>query len=374
MNQALPPSAAPIDRVSRKLAALAPSVTLQVDARAKELKAAGRPVISYAAGEPDFATPQFIVDAAAVALQDPANYRYTPAAGLPALRSAIAEVTERDSGLSVEPSQVLVTNGGKQAVYQAFQAVVNPGDEVLLPAPYWTTYPEAIRLADGVPVEVFAGADQSYKVTVEQLEAARTDRTTALVFVSPSNPTGSVYTPEETRAIGEWALENGIWVISDEIYQHLVYDDVRAVSIVEAVPAGEPDPAAERCREDLRDGRLAGRLDGRSRRGDQARGEPAVAPQQQRQQRRPARRAGGADRSARRDRGVPAGLRPAPAPDRRGASEDPRGRGPDAARCVLRLPGRPGAARPGVARADPADLARAGRPHARRDRGRGRPG
>lgn len=222
--------------LSRKLSAIAESATLKVDAKAKALQAAGRPVISYAAGEPDFATPQFIVDAAIEALHDPANYRYTPAVGLPVLREAIAAKTLRDSGLEVSPSQVVVTNGGKQAVYQAFQAVVNPGDEVLLPAPYWTTYPEAIALADGVPVEVFAGADQEYKVTVEQLEAARTDRTTALVFVSPSNPTGSVYTPEETKAIGEWAVEHGIWIISDEIYQNLVYEGVRAVSIVEAVP------------------------------------------------------------------------------------------------------------------------------------------
>ncbi|MFC8679924.1 pyridoxal phosphate-dependent aminotransferase [Microbacterium ureisolvens] len=222
--------------LSRKLSAIAESATLKVDAKAKALQAAGRPVISYAAGEPDFATPQFIVDAADVALSDPANFRYTPAAGLPVLREAIAAKTLRDSGLEVDPSQIIVTNGGKQAVYQAFQTVVNPGDEVLLPAPYWTTYPEAIALADGVPVEVFAGADQDYKVTVEQLEAARTDRTTALVFVSPSNPTGAVYTLEETTAIGEWALEHGIWIISDEIYQNLVYEGVRAVSIVEAVP------------------------------------------------------------------------------------------------------------------------------------------
>ncbi|GAA5206825.1 pyridoxal phosphate-dependent aminotransferase [Microbacterium kyungheense] len=223
--------------LSRKLSAIAESATLKVDAKAKALQAAGRPVISYAAGEPDCATPQFIVDAAAEALQNPANFRYTPAAGLPVLREAIAAKTLRDSGLEVDPSQIIVTNGGKQAVYQAFQTVVNPGDEVLLPAPYWTTYPEAIALADGTPVEVFAGADQDYKVTVEQLEAARTDRTVALVFVSPSNPTGSVYTLEETKAIGEWAVEHGIWIISDEIYQNLVYEGTRAVSIVEAVPA-----------------------------------------------------------------------------------------------------------------------------------------
>ncbi|MGO1802240.1 MAG: pyridoxal phosphate-dependent aminotransferase [Microbacteriaceae bacterium] len=222
--------------LSRKLSAIAESATLKVDAKAKALKAEGKPVISYAAGEPDFSTPQFIVDAAAEALQDPANFRYTPAPGLPALREAVAAKTLRDSGLEVAPSQVIVTNGGKQSAYQAFQAVVNPGDEVLLPAPYWTTYPEAIRLADGTPVEVFAGADQDYKVTVDQLEAARTERTTVLVFVSPSNPTGSVYTAEETRAIGEWAVEHGIWIISDEIYQNLTYEGVKATSIVEAVP------------------------------------------------------------------------------------------------------------------------------------------
>ncbi|MDZ8200102.1 pyridoxal phosphate-dependent aminotransferase [Microbacterium sp. SSW1-59] len=222
--------------LSRKLSAIAESATLKVDAKAKALKAAGRPVISYAAGEPDFATPDFIVDAAAQALHDPANFRYTPAAGLPVLREAIAAKTHEDSGIEIDPSQVIVTNGGKQAVYQAFQTVVNPGDEVLLPAPYWTTYPEAIALADGVPVEVFAGADQEYKVTVDQLEAARTEKTTALVFVSPSNPTGAVYTADEVQAIAEWALEHGIWIISDEIYQNLVYQGVRATSVVEAVP------------------------------------------------------------------------------------------------------------------------------------------
>ena len=222
--------------LSRKLSAIAESATLKVDAKAKALQAAGRPVISFAAGEPDFSTPQFIVDAAATALQDPANFRYTPAAGLPELRAAIAAKTLRDSGVQVEPAQVLVTNGGKQAVYQAFQAVVNPGDEVLLPAPYWTTYPEAIALADGVPVEVFADSSQNYLVTVEQLEAARTERTTVLVFVSPSNPTGAVYSAEQVRAIGQWALDHGIWVITDEIYQNLVYGDVEFTSILAAVP------------------------------------------------------------------------------------------------------------------------------------------
>lgn len=223
-------------RISRRIAAIAESATLKVDARAKALQAEGRPVISYAAGEPDFATPANIVEAASRAVLDPKNYRYTPAAGLPELREAIAAKTLRDSGLAVSPTQVIVTNGGKQAVYQSFATLLDPGDEVLLPTPYWTTYPEAVKLAGGVPVDVFAGADQNYLVTVDQLEAARTDRTTVLLFVSPSNPTGSVYSTEQTRAIGEWALEHGLWVISDEIYQNLVYDGVRAVSIVEAVP------------------------------------------------------------------------------------------------------------------------------------------
>lgn len=226
-----------ISRLSKKIAAIAESATLKVDAKAKALQAEGRPVISYAAGEPDFATPAHIVEAARVALEDPKNYRYTAAAGLPELKRAIADKTARDSGWSVDPAQVIVTNGGKQAVYQAFQALVDPGDEVLVPAPYWTTYPEAIQLADGVPVEVFAGSDQGYKVTVAQLEAARTDRTKVLLFVSPSNPTGAVYSPEETKAIGDWAESNGLWVIADEIYQNLTYDGVRAVSIVEATPA-----------------------------------------------------------------------------------------------------------------------------------------
>ena len=222
--------------ISRRIAAIAESATLKVDAKAKALQAAGRPVISYAAGEPDFATPANIVEAASRAVLDPKNHKYTPAAGLPELREAIAAKTLRDSGLAVSPAQVIVTNGGKQAVYQSFATLVNDGDEVLLPAPYWTTYPEAIKLAGGTPVEVFAGAEQGYRVTVEQLEAARTERTTVLVFVSPSNPTGAVYPRDEVEAIGQWALEHGIWVITDEIYQNLVYDGVRATSIVEAVP------------------------------------------------------------------------------------------------------------------------------------------
>jgi len=224
-------------RLSARISAIAESATLKVDAKAKSLLAVGRPIISYAAGEPDFATPANIVDAASRAVLDPKNHRYTPAAGLPELREAIAAKTLRDSGLEVGINQVVVTNGGKQAVYQAFATLVDQGDDVIVPTPYWTTYPEAIKLAGGTMVEVFAGADQGYLVTVDQLEAARTENTKVLLFVSPSNPTGAVYSPEQTTAIGEWALEHGIWVISDDIYQNLVYDGIRAVSIVEAVPA-----------------------------------------------------------------------------------------------------------------------------------------
>jgi aspartate aminotransferase len=225
------------NRISRRISAIAESATLKVDAKAKALQAAGRPVISYAAGEPDFPTPDHIVEAAVLAVRDPKNHRYTPAAGLPELREAIVEKTKRDSGLEVAATQVVVTNGGKQAVYQAFATLLDPGDEVLVPTPYWTTYPEAIALAGGVQVDVFAGADQEYLVTVDQLEAARTPRTKVLLFVSPSNPTGAVFSPDQVRAIGEWADAHGLWVITDEIYQNLTYDGVRAVSIVDAVPS-----------------------------------------------------------------------------------------------------------------------------------------
>lgn len=226
----------PRTRVSRRIGAIAESATLKVDAKAKALKASGRPIISYGAGEPDFPTPEHIVEAAVAAVLDPKNHRYTPAAGLPELREAIAEKTRRDSGLAVSASQVIVTNGGKQAVYQAFQALLDDGDEVLVPTPYWTTYPEVIALAGGVMVDVFAGADQGFRVTVEQLEAAFTPKTKVLLFVSPSNPTGAVYSAAETKAIGEWALAKGLWIVADEIYQNLTYESERAPSIVEIVP------------------------------------------------------------------------------------------------------------------------------------------
>jgi len=223
-------------RISARIAAIAESATLAVDAKAKALKAAGRPVIGFGAGEPDFPTPDYIVEAAAAATKVVANHRYTPAAGLPELREAIVAKTKRDSNYEVTVDQVLVTNGGKQSVYQAFAAIVDPGDEVLLPSPYWTTYPECVKLAGGVTVEVFADETQNYLVSVEQLEAARTPKTKVLLFCSPSNPTGSVYSVEQVKAIGQWAVKHGIWVITDEIYEHLLYDGATAPSLPVLVP------------------------------------------------------------------------------------------------------------------------------------------
>jgi aspartate/methionine/tyrosine aminotransferase len=209
---------------------------LAVDGKAKALKAAGRPVIGFGAGEPDFPTPDYIVKAAAEAAAKPANHRYTPTPGLPELRDAIVAKTLRDSNYVITADQVLVTNGGKQSVYQSFASIIDPGDEVILPSPYWTTYPECIKLAGGISVEVFADESQNYLVTVDQLEAARTPKTKALLFCSPSNPTGSVYSAEQVKAIGEWALAHGIWIISDEIYEHLLYDGATAPSLPVVVP------------------------------------------------------------------------------------------------------------------------------------------
>ena len=223
-------------RISRRIAAIAESATLAVDAKAKALKAAGRPVIGFGAGEPDFPTPAYIVQAAIDAASKVANHRYTPAGGLPDLKEAIIAKTRRDSHYEISADQILITNGGKQAVYQSFATIIDPGDEVLLPSPYWTTYPECIALAGGKSVEVFADETQNYLVTVEQLEAARTPKTKALLFCSPSNPTGSVYSPEQVKEIGEWALKHGIWVIADEIYEHLLYDGAEAPSLPVVVP------------------------------------------------------------------------------------------------------------------------------------------
>ena len=231
-----PMSASEKPRVSKRIAAIAESATLAVDSKAKALKAAGRPVIGFGAGEPDFPTPDYIVDAAIAAAKTPANHRYTPTPGLPELREAIVKKTKRDSNYEITADQVLVTNGGKQAVYQSFASILDPGDEVLLPSPYWTTYPECVKLAGGVSVEVFADETQNYLVTVEQLEKALTPKTKVLLFCSPSNPTGSVYSVDQVKAIGQWAYNKGLWVITDEIYEHLLYDGATAPSICVLVP------------------------------------------------------------------------------------------------------------------------------------------
>jgi aspartate/methionine/tyrosine aminotransferase len=229
------------ERLSRRVAAIGESATLAVDAKAKALKAASEPVIGFGAGEPDFPTPEHIVEAAVVASRDARNHRYTPTAGIPELRQAIAAKTLRDSGYDVLPDQVLVTNGGKHAVFNTFTTLLNPGDEVLVPAPFWTTYPEPINLAGGVPVTLPTDETSEFRVSIDQLEAARTDATKALLFVSPSNPTGAVYPEAEVRAIGEWAVEHGIWVVTDEIYEHLTYGGHRFTSM----PAVVPDLAAQ---------------------------------------------------------------------------------------------------------------------------------
>jgi aspartate/methionine/tyrosine aminotransferase len=229
-------SPGPSTRISARIAAIQESATLAVDAKAKALKAAGENVIGFGAGEPDFPTPPAIVEAAAAACRDPRHHRYSPTPGLPELREAIAHKTKRDSGVDCTAAQVVVTNGGKHAVYNTFQVLCNEGDEVLLPAPYWTSYPETITLGGGVPVVLPTTEATGFRVTVEQLEAARTPRTKALLFVSPSNPTGAVYPPEEVEAIGRWALEHGIWVVTDEIYEHLTYGDHTFSSMPGLVP------------------------------------------------------------------------------------------------------------------------------------------
>src|SRR5688572_30813004 len=228
--------------ISQRVARIAESATLAVDAKAKAMKAAGEKVIGFGAGEPDFATPEHIVRAAAEAASNTVYHRYTPTAGLPELRAALATKTASDSGYEVAAEQVLVSNGGKHALYNAFLSLLDPGDEVLIPAPYWVSYPEMVRLADGVPVELPTTEETGFRVTLEQLDAALTDRTKVLLFVSPSNPTGAVYPPEEVAAVGRWALEKGIWVVTDEIYEHLVYGDARFASMPVVVPE-----LAERC-------------------------------------------------------------------------------------------------------------------------------
>ena len=232
----------PHPRISARVSAIAESATLAVDTKAKALRAAGRPVIGFGAGEPDFPTPDYIVEAAQRACAQPRFHKYTPAAGLPELREAVAAKTARDSSYQVSASQVLITNGGKHAVLQAFATLLDPGDEVLLPTPYWTTYPEAIALAGGVPVPVMTNERSGYRASAADLEAACTSRTKLLVFVSPSNPTGAVYPPEQIAEIGRWAAERGLWVVTDEIYEHLVYGE----AVFASVPVMAPD-IADRC-------------------------------------------------------------------------------------------------------------------------------
>ena len=223
-------------RLSQRVGAIAESATMAVDKKAKSLKAAGEPVIGFGAGEPDFPTPEHIVKAAVEACENPASHKYTPAGGLPALKEALVIKTERDSKWRPDPSQILITNGGKHAVYNSCAVLLNPGDEVILPAPYWTTYPESIALAGGKTVPVMTDISNEFRVTVEQLEAVKTNRTKALMFVSPSNPTGAVYPREEMEAIGKWCLENNVWVIADEIYEHLTYNGHEHHSIRSLIP------------------------------------------------------------------------------------------------------------------------------------------
>lgn len=226
----------PEKRLSQRVLAITESSTLAIDAKAKALKAAGENVIGFGAGEPDFPTPDHIVRAAAEATHNIAYHRYTPSAGLPELRAAIATKTTRDSGYEVDASQVLVTNGGKHALYNTFLSLLDPGDEVLVPAPYWVSYPEMIKMAQGVVKELPTTEDTGFRVTIDQLEAALTDKTKVLLFVSPSNPTGAVYPPSEVEAIGRWAVERGLWVVTDEIYEHLTYGDARHSSMPVLVP------------------------------------------------------------------------------------------------------------------------------------------
>ncbi len=223
--------------VSKRVSQISESATLAVDAKAKALKAAGENVIVFGTGEPDFPTPAHIVEAGIESARDPKNHKYSPAGGLPELRQAVADKTKRDSGVEVDASQVVITNGGKHALFNAFMCIIDDGDEVILPAPYWTSYPEFIKIAGGEVVEVFADASQNFCVCIEQLENAYTDKTKAVVLVSPNNPTGTLYSPEQIKAIGEWALEKGIYVITDEIYEHLVFSGFETTSVLKEVPA-----------------------------------------------------------------------------------------------------------------------------------------
>ena len=343
-------------RVSARLAAITESATLAVDAKAKALQAAGEAVIGFGAGEPDFPTPEHIVEAAVAACRDPKNHRYTPAGGLPELKEAIAVKTKRDSGFDCAAAQVLVTNGGKHAVYTAFAALCDPGDEVICPAPYWTTYPEAITLAGGVPKVIETTEETGFQVTVDQLDAAWTPRTKVLLFVSPDNPSGAVYPPEQVAAIGQWAVERGVWVITDEIYEHLTYGPHEFASMPTLVPdLADQCVDRQRRRQDVRHDRLARRLDDRPARRHQGGDELPEPRHVERRQRRPARRAGRGQRRPR-GRGDDArGVRAAGPHDALDAVGDRRRHVPRAAGRVLLLPERRRPARPRPRRADVLD-------------------
>ncbi len=372
MSAATPPTER---RVSARVGAISESATLAVDAKAKALKAAGRPVIGFGAGEPDFPTPDYIVEAAVEACKNPKFHRYTPAGGLPELKNAIAAKTLRDSGYEVDASQILVTNGGKQAIYEAFAAILDPGDEVIVPAPYWTTYPESIRLAGGVPVEVVADETTGYRVSVEQLEAARTKKTKVVLFVSPSNPTGAVYSESETEAIGRWAVEHGLWVLTDEIYEHLVYGDAASVSLPALLPELRDKcivvngVAKTYAMTGWRVGWVIGPKDvvkAATNLQSHATSNVSNVAQVAALARRLRRPGGGRDDAR--------GLRPAPQDHRADAERDRRRGLPRARGRVLRVPVGEGADRQGDPRQAPKGHGRAGRADPRGGRGRGRPG
>jgi aspartate aminotransferase len=217
-------------KISRRAAALTPSLTLVIEAKAKQMKADGIDVVGFGAGEPDFPTPKHITDAAIKALQDGFT-KYTPSSGIPELRQAAADKFKRDNGLSYKPSQIIISCGGKHSCCNVILATCNPGDEVIIPAPYWLSYPEMARLAEATPVILETSDKTEFKVTPEQLRAAITPRTRLFILNSPGNPTGSLYTPEEIKALGDVCVEKGILIMSDEIYEKLVYDGARHASV-----------------------------------------------------------------------------------------------------------------------------------------------
>jgi aspartate aminotransferase len=223
-------------KISKRAASLSPSLTLAIDSKAKAMKAAGEDVVGFGAGEPDFDTPQHIKDAAAKALADGFT-KYTPAAGIPELRQAIADKHQRENGLTYKPSQIIVSCGGKHSCYNVILATCEEGDEVIIPAPYWLSYPEMVKLAGATPVIIETSDKTEFKVTPQQLRAAITPRTRLFILNSPSNPTGSVYTPEEIKALGDICVEKGVLIMSDEIYEHLLYDGAKVKSVASFSPA-----------------------------------------------------------------------------------------------------------------------------------------